>query len=78
MDRSVGVRHDSKLPLEAQNRQEELMPEELELAVKVDGKSLEMLPFVQEMVAATVLAVVGTLKGAEQAREIQVTVRRKS
>lgn len=51
--------------------------DDLELEVRVDGVPLGMVPFVQKMVAGTIVGMIGTLKGAEDAREIEIRVRRK-
>jgi len=51
---------------------------ELDLEVKVDGVPLGMVPFVREMVAGAIVGMITTLRGAENAREIEIRVRRKS
>ena len=51
---------------------------ELDLEVKVDGVPLGMVPFVREMVAGAIVGMITTLRGAENAREIEIQVRRKS
>jgi len=50
---------------------------DFELEVVVNGASLRMAPFVQQIIAATLTGLIGTLKGAENPREIQVRLRRK-
>jgi hypothetical protein len=50
---------------------------ETEAQILVDGKELPLLPFVEKLVGETVGALVGSLKGAEGAREITVRVRRR-
>ncbi len=49
-----------------------------EIELTVDGKVLSMVPFVRKLIAAAVIGMVGTLRGGEQAREIEVRVRRRS
>ncbi len=53
------------------------MPENivLEVEVKADGVSINLAPFVQDMLGGAVLGMVSTLRGAENAREIEVKVR---
>lgn len=54
-----------------------MMPENivLEVEVKADGVSINLAPFVQDMLGGAVLGMVSTLRGAENAREIEVKVR---
>ena len=47
-----------------------------EIEVKVDGAPLPMVPFVRKLMAAAIVGMVGTLRGGEDAREIEVRVRR--
>jgi hypothetical protein len=47
---------------------------EHEVEVIVDGKSLPMTPFVANIVEATVAAMIRTLKGGENAKEIKVRI----
>ena len=49
-----------------------------EIEVKVDGAPLPMVPFVRKLMAAAIVGMVGALRGGEDAREIEVRVRRKS
>ena len=49
----------------------------LEMEVKVDGMPLGLVPFVREMMAAAIVGMITTLRGAENAREIEIRVRRK-
>ena len=51
---------------------------DLELEVKVDGMPLGLVPFVREMVAGAIVGMITTLRGAENAREIEIQVRRRS
>lgn len=48
-----------------------------EVELIVDGASLPMVPFVRKLIAATVIGIVGALRGGEQAREIEIRVRRR-
>jgi len=48
---------------------------EREVQVIVDGKSLPLVPFVEKMMGETLAAMVGSLKGAEGAREIHIVVK---
>jgi hypothetical protein len=48
---------------------------EREVVILVDGKKLPLLPFVEKLMGDTVSALVGSLKGAEGAREISISVR---
>ncbi len=48
----------------------------LELDVKVDGVPLRLVPFVRDMLAGAVVGMITTLRGAEEAREIEIRVRR--
>lgn len=50
---------------------------DVEVEVKVDGLPLGMVPFVARIVGGTVLGLITTLKGAENAREIEIRVRRR-
>jgi len=50
---------------------------EREAQVLVDGKALPLVPFVEKLVAETVSALVGSLKGGEGAAEITVVIRPK-
>lgn len=50
---------------------------EHEAEVLIDGKPLPLVPFVEKLVAETVSAMIGSLKGGEGAKEITVVVRRK-
>jgi len=47
---------------------------EHEVRVSCDGVDLPLVPFVEALVGNTVAALIGSLKGAEGAREIQVLV----
>ncbi len=48
-----------------------------EIELTVDGKVLSIVPFVRKLIAAAIIGMVGTLRGGEQAREIEVRVRRR-
>jgi hypothetical protein len=48
-----------------------------EIEVTVDGAPLPMVPFVRKLMAAAIVGMVGALRGGEDAREIEVRVRRK-
>lgn len=50
---------------------------EHEAEVLIDGKPLPLVPFVEKLVAETVSAMIGSLKGGEGAKEITIVVRRK-
>lgn len=48
-----------------------------ELEVTVDGVALGMTPFVSRIVISVVVALIRALKGAENARTIEIRVRRR-
>lgn len=48
-----------------------------EIQLTVDGKALSMVPFVRKLIAAAIVGMVGTLRGGENPREIEVRVRRR-
>jgi hypothetical protein len=50
----------------------------LEIEVQVDGIPLRLVPFVRDMLAGAVVGMITTLRGAENAREIEIRVRRRS
>ncbi len=45
-----------------------------EVKVLVDGKELPLVPFVQELIGNTVAAMIGSLKGAEDAETIDLSL----
>jgi len=47
---------------------------EHEVEVIADGKSIPLTPFVANIIEATVSAMIKTLKGAENAKEIRVRI----
>lgn len=51
--------------------------EDLQIEIVVNGVSLGMLPFVRRILSSTVLGMVAALKGGEDAREIEIRVKRK-
>ncbi len=51
------------------------MKEEKEVQVLCDGKPLPLVPFVASLFANTIVAMVGSLKGGETAKEITIVVR---
>ncbi len=48
----------------------------LDVELKVNGVTLKLAPFVQDMMGGAILGMVSKLRGAEGAREIEVSVRR--
>ncbi len=50
----------------------------LEIEVQVDGIPLRLVPFVRDMLAGAVVGMITTLRGAENALEIEIRVRRRS
>ncbi len=48
---------------------------ERELRILAEGKELPLVPFVEKLVGDTIAALVGSLKGAEGAKEITITLR---
>ncbi len=48
----------------------------LEIEVQIDGVPLRIVPFVRDMLAGAVIGMITTLRGAEEAREIEIRVRR--
>ncbi len=48
-----------------------------EVQVLCDGVPLPLVPFVEQLIANTVSAIVGSLKGGETAKEITIVVKRK-
>lgn len=48
----------------------------LEIEVQIDGVPLRLVPFVRDMLAGAVVGMITTLRGAEDAREIEIRVRR--
>jgi hypothetical protein len=50
---------------------------EHEVQVLCDGKSIPLVPFIEKFLGATLTAMIGTLKGAEEAKEITIVVRPK-
>jgi hypothetical protein len=46
-----------------------------EVQVLCDGKPIPLVPFVEELLGATLAAMIGSLKGAEGAKEITVSVK---
>jgi hypothetical protein len=50
---------------------------EREVQVLCDGKSIPLNAFAEDVVGSTVSALVGSLKGAEGAKEIKVVVKTK-
>jgi hypothetical protein len=55
--------------------QEERDPE---VELVVNGRPLSLAPFVRQILASTILGMVSTLKGAENAQEVSIRVRRPS
>lgn len=49
-----------------------------DVEVYVDGTRLGMAPFVKQIVAGTILGLITNLKGAENAREIEIRLRREA
>ncbi len=49
-----------------------------EVEVTVDGVALRVVPFVNRIVASVVVALITALKGAENARTIEIRVRRRT
>ncbi len=47
-----------------------------EVELVVDGRPLPLAPFVRQILASTILGMVSTLKGAENAQEVSIRVRR--
>ncbi len=47
-----------------------------EIEVQIDGVPLRIVPFVRDMLAGAVIGMIMTLRGAEEAREIEIRVRR--
>ncbi len=50
----------------------------LEIEVQVGGIPLRLVPFVRDMLAGAVVGMITTLRGAENALEIEIRVRRRS
>ena len=48
----------------------------LDVEVRIDGVPLRLVPFVRDMLAGAVVGMITTLRGAEEAREIEIRVRR--
>jgi molybdopterin-guanine dinucleotide biosynthesis protein MobB len=48
---------------------------EREAIILCDGKNIPLVPFVEKLFARTIEAMTGSLKGAEKAREITITLR---
>ena len=49
----------------------------IDIEIAVDGRPLRMTPFVRKILSSTVVGMVAALKGGENAREIEIRVRRK-
>lgn len=49
-----------------------------ELEVTVDGVALGMAPFIRRIVGSAVVALITALKGAENARTIEIRIRRRA
>lgn len=47
-----------------------------DVQITVDGQPLGLAPFVREMIATVVYAMVGNLKGVEQPRQLVLTITR--
>ena len=50
------------------------MPENKEIHIYCDGKELPLVPFVSTLFYDTIAAMTGGLKGAENAREVTITL----
>ncbi len=50
--------------------------EKLKVRIVSDGAVLKAKPFVQEIVAKTVLGLLGVLKGAEDPKRLEITIER--
>jgi len=50
-------------------------PSDEDIVIHVDGVRLGMAPFVRQMVYATILAMLGSLKGVENPRRIDISLR---
>jgi hypothetical protein len=48
---------------------------EREVKVLCDGKEIPMVPFVEKLIGDVAAAIVGSLKGAEGAKEITIAVK---
>jgi molybdopterin-guanine dinucleotide biosynthesis protein MobB len=60
-----------------ENRMEKLphtVPERTEIKIYCDGKELPLGPFTADICRNTILALVGSLKGAESARSVNITI----
>jgi hypothetical protein len=51
---------------------------EREVQVYCDGKSIPLVPFVERLLGETIAAMIGSLKGAEGAKEITVVINTKA
>lgn len=51
--------------------------QDIDIEIAVDGRPLRMTPFVRKILSSTVVGMVAALKGGENAREIEIRVRRK-
>ena len=46
------------------------------IELKVDGERIYLKPFVEEILTRTIMGMVTTLKGCEQATKVEITIRR--
>jgi hypothetical protein len=51
---------------------------ERKIVILADGKELPLVPFVEKLMVETISAMIGSLKGGEDAREIAISIRKKS
>lgn len=51
---------------------------DVDIEITVDGMPLGMTPFVRKILCSTVIGMVAALKGGENARTIEIRVRRKA
>jgi len=51
---------------------------EIDIEIAVDGMPLGLTPFVRRLLSSTLLGMVSALKGGENAKTIEIKVRRKT
>jgi len=49
-----------------------------DISIKVDGKPLGLAPFVRKILSLTIMGMVAALKGGEDAKEIEISLKRRS
>jgi molybdopterin-guanine dinucleotide biosynthesis protein B len=60
--------------LKGQSKRQECKIEEARILLSVDGKKINMVPFVRDILRDTIKALVGNLRGYKKGKKIEITI----